>query len=35
VPALLEEIIARGCRAKRDERWQSAADFRAALEALA
>ncbi len=35
VPALLEEVIARGCRAKRDGRWQGGADFRAALEALA
>ena len=35
IPALFEEVVSRGCRAKRGERWQSAADFRQALEALA
>ena len=35
VPALFEEIVSRGCRAKRDERWPSASEFRQALTALA
>jgi len=35
LPALFEEVVARGCRAKRGERWSSAAEFRQALEALA
>ena len=35
IPALFEEVVARGCRAKRGERWSSADEFRQALEALA
>ena len=34
VPSAFEEVVARGCRAKRTDRWQSAADFREALAGI-